>query len=284
VAERSNVQIHNSKTVFPKKTYSGLNTQKLDIKNGARIVFTMYVFSIDAGASVKATIKTSFSEDMPFYEALTLNASSITHIKGVLSDFHNFVDIDLEVIGGSAEVILGMNVYDNALTTRIDNAEISVDLNHNIQNNGQYDSVRIGDGVEEVAVNPDGSINVNVVNTSVVPEVVKNISNKITNVVKEIRTSVVSHIAQIGKETYIQLISVNGDNVANYELEINENFIDQRNTYFGSPLAEQFIFNPYSDNKNGFLVPEGQKIEVFVTHYREDVGNFNSRIQILEIG
>jgi len=282
VTERSKVQIHNSKTIFPRKIYSSLETKYLDIKNGARIVFTMYVYSIDPGATVTAKVKTSFSEEMPFCEVLTLSSDSVKHVKGVLSDFHNFIDIDLEVVGGNAEVILGINVFDNALTTRIENAEISVDLNHDLQPNGEYDSVRVGDGTDELEINPDGSINVNIVNTLVTPEVVKPIFNKITNLVDSIRTSVVSHTAAIGKETYLQFISVSGNNIADYELEINGSVIDERNTYFGGPLSEQFDFASYSES--GMLITPGEKIEVFVTHYRTEVGDFTSRIQILEIG
>lgn len=282
MTERRKVQLYDSTVVFPKKTYTGLQESFLSITEGARIVFTMYVYSLDPGSSVTAKVKTTFSEAMPSCEVLTLTANSVQHVKGVLSDFHSFLDMELEVTSGSAEVILGLNVYDNALTTRIDNAEISVDLNHTVQTNGQYDSTRIGDGTEELAINPDGSLNVNIVNTSVIPEIVKNIFNKITNIDDLLRTSVVSHTTAVGKETYLQIVHVNGNNTADYELEIDGEVIDEITTYFGSRLDGNFEFNAYSEN--GLLLPEGINVEIFVTHYRPFQGDFSSRIQILEIG
>lgn len=280
--QRDSIQIHNSKTVFKKQSYSGLTSKYLNIANGARIVFTMHIFSIDPGATVSAKVKTTFSDEMPAYEVMALTADSVGPIKGVLSDFHSLVDVDLEVANGNAEVILGINVFDNALTTRIENAEISVDINDKLQPNGNYDSVRIGDGVEILSINPDGSINVNIVDSQVVPENVKPVFNKITNVVDSIRTSVVSHTAVLGKKTYLQYISVNGNNIANYEVEIGGIVIDERSTSFGGPLAEQFELKAYS--QNGMLISEGIKIEVFTTHYRQETGDFSSRIQILEVG
>lgn len=282
MTERRKVQLFNNVAIFKKATYSGQTTTNLQIAEGSRLVFTAYVFSIDPSAVVNLKVSTSPSVDMPFCDVMNLQATSIGHVKGVLSDFHGFIDVELEVLNGAAEVIVGMSVYDNALTTRIENAEIAVDLNHLVQSNGAYDSVRIGDGTEELAINPDGSLNVNIVNTSVTPELVKNISNKIINVAEEIRTSIVSHTAVVGKQTYLQRINVNGNNTAHYEVEINGAFVDEATTYFGSKLREQFDFVGYSEN--GLLIPPGQKIEVFVEHFRSDNGDFSSRIQILEIG
>lgn len=282
MAERRKVQVHNNIAVFTKDVYNGTTQANLTIQNGARLVFTAYIFAIDAATTVNVKVGTSFSESMPFCNVLNLQGTAVGHIKGVLSDFHGFLDVDLEVIGGNAEVIVGMSVYDNALTTRIENAEIAVDLNHILQPNGAYDSVRVGDGVEELSINPDGSINVNIVNTSVTPEAVKNIFNKITSIADNIRTSIVSHTAAIGKQTYLQRINVNGNNTACYEVEIGGSIIDEGCTYFGGPLREQFDFDGYSEN--GLIISPGTKVEVFVEHCRDEVGDFSSRIQILEIG
>lgn len=273
--ERQNVQIHNSPTLFHKSVYSGLHTAHLNIRNGARIVFTMHVFQKDVGAVIRVRVKDSFSVAMPFNEVLSWTDNGIGPTSESLFDFHQLINVELEVTGGSAEVILGMSLYDNAFET-------VVDLNAQAQPDGQYDSVRIGDGVDELAVNPDGSLNVNLVNTSVTPKVVKPVFNKITGVVQDIKTSIVSHTAIIGKKTYLQFVSMSGTNTAEYSLEINGAQVDERRTAFGSSLSEKFEFQAF--NENGIEIAQGQKIEVFVKHYRPEIGDFTSRIQILEIG
>lgn len=279
---RRNVKLYNNVSLFPLKSYSGLNEEGFLVAEGARVVFTLHIKSIDAGASVNVRVFNSFSESIDFCQVLTWSSAQVGDTKRVLSDFHNLFRVELEVLNGSAEVTFGLSVYDNALTTRIENAEIQVDLNHQQQANGSYDSVRVGDGEEEMAVNPDGSINVNIVNTSVTPEVVKNKYNKITNVVDLVKTSIASHIAELGKKTYLQFISVSGDNYAEYYVEVDGVEIDLRRTSFGGPISESFEFEAYSEN--GLEISPGQRVEVFVEHCRPDVGSFNSRIQYLEIG
>jgi len=276
------LQMFNSHVLQTRENFGGQAFSDFELVTGSRLVWALSIKTIDPGASIVVNIKNGFTRDFPFETILNITGNAAGFYKKVLTDTHNLFDVDVTVVGGNATYALGVSISDNALTTRIENAEIAVDLNHILQSNGEYDSVRIGDGVEELEINPDGSINVNIVNTSVVPEIVRPVFNKITSVVDSIRSSIVSHTASLTKQTYLQFISVSGNNIADYELEINSSVIDERNTYFGGPLSEQFEFNAYSEN--GMLITPGQKIEVFSTHYRSDLGDFSSRIQILEVG
>lgn len=281
---RRQVQIHNNPTLFPKATYSGSKVANLDIVNGARIVFTMYVSAIDPGAQVNISVKDSFSQAMPPSEVLSWGTDIVGHTKRVLSDFHNLMDVELSVTGGSAEVILGMSVYDNALQTRIDieNAEIDVDLNHKIQPNGTHDSVRVGDGVEELAVNPDGSINVNIVDSVIIPEVVVPTFASITGVLKDVVTTIVSYTAPIGKKTFLQMVEYGGGNTGKFWVEINNVAQRTGRTYFGGQLKDVFDYDAYSEN--GLELTPGDIVKLQVEHYRPASGDFEGYIQALEIG
>ena len=285
MAERLPVQIHNSPVLFKKQTYSpGVQTSQLRIASGARLVFTLYIFSADPGASASVRVKTTYSQDMPPCEVLSFGSNQAgQHVKRILTDFHQFVDVELEITGGNVECILGMTCFDNALSTRIENAEISADLNHILQPNGTYDSVRVGDGEYELDVLPDGSIKVNIVDTSVVPEEVKGITNAITGVLKDVPTLLNTYTAPAGKKSYLQMIECSGGNIAKYWVEINGTTQRTRRTYFGGDLNTVFDYDAYSEN--GFELQPGDVVTVRVEHFRPTfTGEFESFIQALEIG
>lgn len=284
IIERKKVQIYNNPTIFPKNVYSGKSVEHLQMVNGARIVFTLYVFSIDPTATIKVKILDSFSSDMPVSEALSFETGSIGPVKRVLTDFHNLIDVEIEVVGGSAEFIFGLGLYDNALQTRvdIDNAEIIVDLDAKQQPNGTYDSVRIGDNEDELAINPDGSINVNVVNTSVVPEVVRTELNEISAVVKDVATLLGTFTAQLGKKTYLQMVEYGGSNIAKFWITINDTKKRVGRTYFGGSLNGNFNFYAYSEN--GLELKPNDVVKIYVEHYRPSSAEFETSFQVLEIG
>lgn len=281
---RSQVQLHNSPTLFKRQVYSpGLYERALSIVSGARLVFTIYCFAADPGAVATVRVKTKFSESMPANEVLTFQISSSgEYVKRILTDFHHFLDVDLEITGGDIEIILGMTVFDNALSTRIENAEISADLNHTIQPNGKYDSVRVGDGAHELDILPDGSIKANIVQTSVEPEEVKGVSNRITGLAQGTPTLLGTYTAPPAKKSYLQLIEVSGENIADYWVEIDGVRQRTRRTYFSGPLNTVFDYQAFAEN--GFEFQPGEKVDVKVEHDRPDAATFDSYIQVLEIG
>lgn len=284
IIERKKVQIYNNPTIFPRKVYSGKTVEHLQMINGARIVFTLFVFGMDEGAIVRAKVKDSFSVDLPTSEALSFETGSIGPVKRVLTDFHNLIDVEIEVIGGNAELIFGLGLYDNALQTRmeIENAEISVDLNAELQPNGTYDSVRIGDDQDELAINPDGSINVNIVNTSPLPEIVRTQLNEVSGVLKDVETLIGTFLAKTGIKSYLQKIEYGGSNIGKFWVNINNEKIKVGRTYFGGQLKDEFSFSAYSEN--GLELEEGDQVKIYVEHYRPFSGDFEACFQVLEIG
>lgn len=284
IIERKKVQIYNNPTIFTRKIYSGKTIEHLQMVNGARIIFTLFVFGMDEGVTVKVKVKDSFSVDLPTSEALSFETGSIGPVKRVLTDFHNLIDVEIEVIGGNAELIFGLGLYDNALQTRmeIENAEISVDLNAELQPNGTYDSVRIGDDQDELAINPDGSINVNIVNTSPNPEIVRTELSEISGVAKDIPSLIGTFTARIGFKTYLQMIEYGGSNIAKFWVKINNDKKRVGRTYFGGALVGAFDFYAYSEN--GLELNVGDQVKIYVEHYRPSLAEFEASFQVLEIG
>ena len=153
-------------TLFAELGFSGTKTKIVSVQTGSRLIFTLEVLSIDFGATLTFKANNGYSKDYPLCEILNVPMGSVSVEKRVLTDFHNYFEYEVEVVGGSAEFAIGISVHDNAMTTRIENAVIEVDLSHTLGVDGKYDSVRIGDGFDELQIykafgNPsDGSISI----------------------------------------------------------------------------------------------------------------------------
>lgn len=162
------------------------------------------------------------------------------------------------------------------------NAELEVALSHkdNTPDPGDVaDSVRIGDGQDELQINPDGSINVNLTpsNTS---STIESAYNEISSVPTNTPTLLVTYTTPLTGITFLQKAFFSGENIAKYQIKINGIVIDTKRTYFGGDLDGSFDF---SDASRGRLLVAGDLVEIFVEHYRPVVGDFNGRLQLIRV-
>jgi hypothetical protein len=282
--QTNRLKVNNTNVILKGENVTGVLSSKAELVTGARLLFTLEVLSIDLGATINVALKNRFSDAIPYTTVENLPLGAVGNISKVLTDVHNIFEFEATVTGGNCTFFLGVSIYDNAVASqvdaRIENAELHVDLNHLLQPNGRYDSVRVGGPSGEIDPNADGSINVNIVNTASNEEI-KNIYNKITSVADNVRSLVTSFVTDPVKQNFLQFVHVNGNNVANYELEIDGVVSDDLDTAFGGPIDGAFNFSAYSEN--GFELPLGVTVKIFVTHCRPFVGDFSSRIQYLEI-
>jgi len=95
-------------------------------------------------------------------------------------------------------------------------------------------------------------------------------------------TTIVSYTAPVGKTSYLQFASAGGSNIATYQIEVDGSIEEKRRTYFGSPLTTDFQF--YSTSEAGLELSVGDVVRIRVEHGRPQVGDFEGKIQILEIG
>lgn len=162
-------------------------------------------------------------------------------------------------------------------------AHIRVEANGSINANVEVsaadgDNIAISDGTDTLAINPDGSINVNVTTSNT--GVVKSLYNEITAVGTSVLTTIDTYTAPVGKVTYLQKVETSGTNIAEYTIEINSVVKNKKRTYFGNSLNAEFI---YAQSGTGLPLNVGDIITVRVIHSRPMIGNFNSEIQVIEI-
>lgn len=181
-------------------------------------------------------------------------------------------EVDLDFVEDS--VSIGDSSTGNTLTIESDgsiNTNVKVDA-------ADGDNIAISDGTDTLAINPDGSINVNLTQSN--PGVLSSIYSEITSVAASTLTAIQTFTAQIGVTTYLQKIEVSGSNIAEYTVEINSVVEDKRRTYFSGPLNTEFRF---VETGTGLPLSVGDTVRVRVIHSRPTVGDFNSRLQIVEV-
>mgnify|MGYP000857508316 CR=1 FL=1 len=180
----------------------------------------------------------------------------------------------------SASNPLPVQLSDGSISIGTVNAELEVQLSHkdNDPDLGDvHDSVRVGDGVDTLAINPDGSINVV---TGGSGGVLVTAYNEVSSVASGVTTDVLTYTVP-GTDTYfLSKIEYSGENVATYWVDINGSTVDKQRTYFGGALNGSFHF---SDGTSGLAVSAGDMIKLRVVHQRPMVGDFNARIQLTQL-
>ena len=161
------------------------------------------------------------------------------------------------------------------LTVHVDELNVALDHRQDYPNAGDPpDSVQIGDGVDVLAINPDGSINV------VIPPgaggIPVNEFSQISSVAAGVLTDILTYTVPSPYNGILFRIEVGGNNVATYEIYIN-NIIEARiRTWFSTSLTQICEF---SSGASGFKLFTGDIVKVKVIHSRPFAGDFEARLQ-----
>jgi len=159
------------------------------------------------------------------------------------------------------------------------NPDGSIDANTEIDA-ADGDNIAIADATtgNKMTVNPDGSINVQIGTSA---SQLKSFYAEVTSVASATPTTVQTYTVPGGVASYLQKITFSGTNIATYELLVNASVVDRKRTWFNGSLNEEFDLSDFS--KDGLPLVSGDVVTVRVTHSRPDLGDFNSRLQVVEI-
>lgn len=279
-------KLYDQAVLIPNDEYDeGLHEFDFKVFSGSRILITLFIKTLDPGASVSIDVLNSFTldNDIGWDNILNLSSNAPGFSKRILTDFNKFFNIKMNVVGGNAELALGISVFDNAMTTRIENAEIEVKLSHLDAPYRPHDSIRLGDGQYQAIFNADGSFNVNIVNAPTAnPEIIISQFNESPAVVSGIESLVVGYIVPALKKSKLQRIEFSGQNIATYNLYKNGIKFAQKHTWFNGPMHGEFSF--IGTSEEGPELVAGDLIELKCVHSRPLPGDFSGRIQTIEIG
>lgn len=162
-----------------------------------------------------------------------------------------------------------------SVDTTVNIGDVRITAQDNDPNPGnQHSSVRISDGIDQLAVNPDGSINV------VIPPgaggIPVNEFAEVASVLANVLTDILTYTVPAPYGGSLFRIEVGGNNVATYEVHINATVEARKRTWFSGPLTDVIEF---SSGASGFQLFTGDIIKVKVIHDRPYVGDFEARLQ-----
>ena len=280
-------KLYDHSVVIPFDTYStGVENFDFKVFTGSRVLFTLFIKSIALGASLSIDVLNNFSADSGIDDdnILNISGSAVGIYKRVITDFNHLFSLKTTVVGGDIDFVLAVSVFDNAMTTRIENAEIDVHLTHLDASFRPHDSIRIGGpSGTEASINADGSFNVNIVNApGEIPEVVKNNFNESPSISTGIETLVIGYIVPSLKTAKLQRIEFSGNNIGTYYIYKNGTRFGSKHTWFNGPMHGEFSF--LGTTEEGPALVTGDLIELKVLHNRPFSGDFSGRIQVIEIG
>lgn len=176
-----------------------------------------------------------------------------------------------------------VQLSDGSINIGTVNANLEVQLSDKESAPGEndYDIVRIGNGINQLGINADGSINANIVMGSPVPMVTRNIFDEVTAVASGSETLIATFTVPLAKSGKIEKISASGENIAKYTVKLNGTPIDVRRTYWTGGFNVTF---DYVSGGDGYKLSPGDVVAVYVKHESPDPGDFDARLQIVEIG
>jgi hypothetical protein len=142
-----------------------------------------------------------------------------------------------------------------------------------------HSSVRIGgiDCANEMDVNPDGSINVNIINSTGLPGLIVT-HNEITSVPASVETIIVTVTAPAGGYR-VEKVEVSGENVALFRVYVGVTVISDKRSWWTN-FNQTFDFENFP---NGLILTSGQVLKVTCFHTRPYLGNFESTVLALAI-
>lgn len=145
----------------------------------------------------------------------------------------------------------------------------------------KHSSIRISDCVNDLKINTDGSINVIVQPIPSTNAQIISKYNEIAAVPSGSTVQIITYTVPVLKQAVLQRVFVSGENIGRYDLLINNIIQDRIRTMFGADLSQNFDFT--SGNDSGLLLNSGDIVKIQVFNPRPYIGDFNARIQVLEI-
>jgi hypothetical protein len=132
--------------------------------------------------------------------------------------------------------------------------------------------VKITDGTDTLAINPDGSLNVSISGATSTPGL-SITHNEITSVASGVETTVMTVISPLNGMR-VSKIEVSGDTVAHFRVKVDGTTIFNKRSWWTS-FNQTFDFQDFI---NGLQLGAGQIITVTVLHARPFLGSFEATL------
>lgn len=155
------------------------------------------------------------------------------------------------------------------------------------------DSIKLGDGTTlftSTTVGPKTGLDVSIISGNLQGEVdayplekglTRNTYNEVLAVASGVETTIVTYTVPSGRIAYLSRTEYSGTNIATYAVKINGTTQDKKRTNYATSLNESTILN--SSGNTGIALVAGDVVTVTATHTNASTGDFNSRVETVEI-
>jgi len=155
------------------------------------------------------------------------------------------------------------------------------------------DSIKLGDGTTlftSTTVGPKTGLDVSIISGNLQGEVdayplekgiTRNTYNEVLSVTPGVETTIVTYTVPSGRIAYLSRTEYSGTNIATYTVKINGATQDKKRTNYATSLNESTILN--SSGNTGIALVAGDVVIVTATHTNVSTGDFNSRVETVEI-
>lgn len=94
-------------------------------------------------------------------------------------------------------------------------------------------------------------------------------------------STILSYTVPVATQTYLLRIEVSGTNIATYDVTVDGQPWARTRTYFSGPFIG--IIQVGSSPSDGYPLSTGQLVEISVTNFRPTTGDFEARLQYIEV-
>lgn len=143
-----------------------------------------------------------------------------------------------------------------------------------------HSSIRISDCINDLKINPDGSINVIVEGPA--PKLLQNITltyDETAPVPPGFSTVILTYMVPFGDKASLQRIFASGENIGRYDVLVNGTPISTQRTYFGGALNVDFLYN--SSNGEGLPLSGGDIVTVKVLQTRPNTAIYEATLEVI---
>lgn len=241
---------------------------------------TLFLSALDAGATITVEYRESTTGDAEGEDYLiaahlipTAGPSGVSKL--TVAPHHNKPRLMVTVAGGAAR----FGIYVTPVSS------FAVDFSQALVHDAAVlDLTKAGgligsiydpaDGKAYFARGTHGVLNVNVIPPPSGTQ--KSIFNEILLVASGSTQRISSYTVPFGRIAKLQRVEMSGDNIATFDVKINTLTFSRKRTYFGGPYTavSELSFHPLA---------AGDLVEVYVYNFRNTVGNFEARIQYIEV-
>lgn len=149
-----------------------------------------------------------------------------------------------------------------------------------VQSSSSASTVGIKDTAGNALTSTSGALDVNVVSAGSSGTPIS-LYNEVTSVAAGVLTTILIYTVPAGKSFYLIRVEVSGTNIAEYTVQFNSGINSKKRTFYGN-LNELFDYWT-GGNIGGFPLVSGTALKVTTKHNRPFVGDFNARIQGVEV-